>query len=94
MSDCIKIFNNMGVNLFKIKKWTKMLRGNSVYHVNQNEGKYYSKTEVKGYYNNLTDKVLLAFLYDIINRSIYTILSSLSFGINIIGNATNAPNDK
>lgn len=49
----------MGVNLFKIKKWTKMLRGNSVYHVNQNEGKYYSKTEVKGYYNNLTDKVLL-----------------------------------
>lgn len=49
----------MGVNLFKIKKWINMLRGNSVYHVNQDEGKYYSKTEVKGYYNNLTDKVLL-----------------------------------
>lgn len=49
----------MGVNLFKIKKWTNMLRGNSVYHVNQDEGKYYSKTEVRGYYNNLTDKVLL-----------------------------------
>lgn len=49
----------MSVNLFKIKKWANMLRGNSVYHVNQNEGKYYSKTSVEGYYNNLTDKVLL-----------------------------------
>lgn len=49
----------MGVNLFKIKKWTHMLLGNSVYHVNQNEGKYYSKNEVRGYYNNLTDKILL-----------------------------------
>lgn len=36
-----------------------MLRGKSVYHVNQDEGKYYSKTAVQGYYNNLTDKVLL-----------------------------------
>ena len=36
-----------------------MLLGNSVYHVNQNEGKYYSKNEVRGYYNNLTDKILL-----------------------------------
>lgn len=49
----------MGVNLFKIKKWTNMLRGKSVYHVNQDEGKYYSKAEIRGYYNNLTDKVLL-----------------------------------
>lgn len=36
-----------------------MLRGKSVYHVNQDEGKYYSKRVVLGYYNNLTDKVLL-----------------------------------
>ena len=49
----------MGVNLFKIKKWTNMLRGKSVYHVNQDEGKYYSKIVVNGYYNNLTDKVIL-----------------------------------
>lgn len=49
----------MSVNLFKVKKWMNMLRGKSVYHVNQDEGKYYSITAVKGYYNNLTDKVLL-----------------------------------
>lgn len=49
----------MAVNAFKIKKWANMLRGKSIYHVNQDEGKYYSKNEVKGYYNNLTDKVLL-----------------------------------
>ncbi len=34
-----------------------MLRGNSVHHVNQDEGKIYSITEVNGYYNNLTEKV-------------------------------------
>lgn len=47
----------MGVNLQKIKKWTNMILGRSVYHVNQDEGKLYSKTEVKGYYNNLTEKI-------------------------------------
>ena len=34
-----------------------MLTGNSVLHVNQNEGKIYSKSEVAGYYNNLTEKI-------------------------------------
>lgn len=34
-----------------------MLCGNSSYHVNQNEGKCYSKEKVTGYYNNLTEKV-------------------------------------
>lgn len=47
----------MGVNLQKIKKWTNMIMGNSSYHVNQDEGKIYSKSEIKGYYNNLTEKV-------------------------------------
>lgn len=47
----------MGVNVQKIKKWTKMLLGNSSYHVNQSEGLIYSKSEVAGYYNNLTEKV-------------------------------------
>lgn len=47
----------MGINKQKIKKWTNMLLGNSPYHVNQNEGKAYSKTEICGYYNNLTEKV-------------------------------------
>lgn len=47
----------MPISLYKIKKWTKMLSGNSVFHVNQDEGKVYSKTELKGYYNNLTEKI-------------------------------------
>lgn len=47
----------MGINRQKIKKWTNMLLGKSSYHVNQDEGKIYSKEEIKGYYNNLTEKV-------------------------------------
>lgn len=34
-----------------------MLLGNSVYHVNQSEGKVYSVDEIRGYYNDLTEKV-------------------------------------
>ncbi len=47
----------MSLNTHKIAKWYNMLRGNSSYHVNQDEGKIYSKTEIKGYYNNLTEKI-------------------------------------
>lgn len=47
----------MGINIQKLKKWTNMIMGNSSYHVNQDEGKVYSKTEIRGYYNNLTEKV-------------------------------------
>lgn len=47
----------MGINRQKIKKWTNMLLGKSAYHVNQDEGRIYSKTDVKGYYNNLTEKI-------------------------------------
>lgn len=47
----------MGLSIYKIKKWTNMLLGNSVHHVNQGEGKCYSKEELKGYYNDLTEKV-------------------------------------
>lgn len=35
----------------------KMLSGTSVFHVNQGEGKSYSVNEVKGYYNDLTEKI-------------------------------------
>lgn len=35
-----------------------MLAGNSVHHVNQDEGKIYSKDRVAGYYNNLTEKII------------------------------------
>lgn len=47
----------MGVSFYKIKKWYKMLIGNSISHVNQGVGKYYSRDEVVGYYNDLTEKV-------------------------------------
>lgn len=48
----------MGVTLYNLKKWYRMLIGKSIFHVNQGEGTCYSKTEVKGYYNDLTEKVL------------------------------------
>ena len=47
----------MGVSIYKIKKWYKMLTGQSISHVNQCVGTCYSKTEVAGYYNDLTEKV-------------------------------------
>lgn len=47
----------MGISLYKIKKWSKMLLGNSISHVDQGPGKIYSVSKVRGYYNNLTEKV-------------------------------------
>ena len=47
----------MAITVYNVKKWIKMLRGKSIAHVNQNLGKSFSKDEVKGYYNNLTEKV-------------------------------------
>ncbi len=47
----------MGISLYKIKKWYKMLAGKSVSHVNQGVGTCFSKTEVAGYYNDLTEKI-------------------------------------
>lgn len=47
----------MGISIYKIKKWYKMMTGNSISHVNQGVGTCYSKTEVAGYYNDLTEKV-------------------------------------
>ena len=44
--------------MYNIKKWIKMVTGKSIYHVNQGEGKLFSKEEIKGYYNDLTEKVL------------------------------------
>ena len=34
-----------------------MLLGKSIWHVNQTEGKVYDKKNIKGYYNDLTEKV-------------------------------------
>ena len=47
----------MGISVHKIKKWFRMLTGKSIYHVNQGEGTLYSKTDVLGYYNDLTEKI-------------------------------------
>lgn len=41
-----------------MNKWIRMLNGKSILHVNQDVGKVFSKNEVTGYYNNLTEKVL------------------------------------
>lgn len=48
----------MGISVYKIKKWYKMMTGQSISHVNQGVGTCYSKTEVGGYYNDLTEKVI------------------------------------
>ena len=48
----------MGLSIYNIKKWTKMIIGKSILHVNQPIGSVYSKNEVRGYYNDLTEKVL------------------------------------
>lgn len=47
----------MGISIYKIKKWAKMLAGNSISHVNQGIGKVFSVDKVEGYYNDLTEKV-------------------------------------
>ena len=48
----------MGISIYKIKKWSKMLMGKSISHVKQGVGTCYSKTEVAGYYNDLTEKII------------------------------------
>ena len=49
----------MAINKYNINKWWKMLTGKSVLHVNQDLGKCFSIQEIKGYYNNLTEKVIM-----------------------------------
>lgn len=46
------------MKIFKlIKRWINMLVGKSSFHVEQGIGKYYSSEEIRGYYNDLTNKV-------------------------------------
>nr|WP_302829020.1 D-glucuronyl C5-epimerase family protein [uncultured Bacteroides sp.] len=49
----------MAINIIQIQRWAKMLVGRSVEHVNQSIGKVYSKNEIRGYYNDLTEKVTI-----------------------------------
>lgn len=46
------------MNLRILKRWKKIINGTSSFHVKQEEGKFYSTKEVKGYYNDLRNKVL------------------------------------
>lgn len=48
----------MGLSIYNIKKWTYMLAGKSIQHVNQDMGQLFIPGEIKGYFNNLTEKVL------------------------------------
>lgn len=48
----------MSINLYKIRKWYKMILGKSELHVEQDEGRCYSVDQISGYYNDLTDKIL------------------------------------
>ena len=47
----------MALSLHQISRWYKMLTGKSVWHVNQDIGKYFSKDSIAGYYNNMMEKV-------------------------------------
>lgn len=47
----------MALNKKNIVRWYKMLIGKSVWHVNQDIGKFFSVDSIKGYYNDMTEKV-------------------------------------
>lgn len=47
----------MALTYYIVKKWALTFVGKNSFNCNQDEGKCYSKTEVKGYYNNLTEKI-------------------------------------
>ena len=47
----------MAVSIHQIGRWYLMLTGKSVWHVNQDIGKCFAKDEIRGYYNNMTEKV-------------------------------------
>ena len=55
----------MSINIYKIKKWTEMLTGRSIHHVNQGVGLAFVKDKVLGYYNDLTEKVTKGGDYDV-----------------------------
>lgn len=49
----------MALSFFKIHRWWLMLSGKSVWHVNQNIGTCFDKQTIRGYYNDLTMKVIM-----------------------------------
>jgi len=49
----------MAITIIQIQRWTRMLLGKSVEHVHQGIGRVYDKNKIKGYYNDLTEKVTM-----------------------------------
>ena len=49
----------MALSLYNIKKWYRMLTGKSVLHVQQDLGKIFEAGELRGYFNNMTQKVTM-----------------------------------
>lgn len=47
----------MPISLSNFRLWFRMLTGRSVLHVRQDLGKCFSTKEIKGYYNDMTEKV-------------------------------------
>ena len=74
----------MAVSLYRIKKWIKMITGHSISHVNQGPGKLFVKNELKGYYNDLTEKVTKRHLdFDELPMSVVDSGEELYFAIEI-----------
>ena len=73
----------MSVSIYKIKKWAKMLSGKSSMHVNQDEGKCYSREKILGYYNNLTEKISRFGNGEIIPKSVVDTGEEVYFSIAI-----------
>ena len=48
----------MGISVYNIKRWTRMLTGHSIYHVEQNLGKAFVAEQLNGYFNDMTKKVI------------------------------------
>lgn len=49
----------MPISKRNLSKWFHMVKGDSILHVNQGVGKVYSVSGIRGYYNDLTEKVIL-----------------------------------
>lgn len=49
----------MALSLYNIKKWYRMLTGKSVLHVQQDLGKVFEPGKLRGYFNNMTQKVTM-----------------------------------
>lgn len=55
----MKVNKRMSISLYDMRRWIAMLSGKSIYHVDQGIGQVFSANEMRGYYNDLTKKVLL-----------------------------------